>query len=131
MFAVVEITGVQFEVHPNEKIRVPLLEGNPGDKVTFDKVLIAGSDDKTSTGTPYIGGTVEGTILEHGRDKKVLVFKKKRRKGYRKLNGHKQDFTSIEITKMEIDGFDSFVSKTTPVIAKPETDKEQIENEEV
>ena len=127
MFAVVEITGVQFKVHPNEKIQVPLLSGNPGDKVTFDKVMIAGNDDTNKLGTPYISGSVEGTILEHSKDKKILVFHKKRRKGYRKLNGHRQKFTSIEITKMDIDGFDSFVTKSEPVIAK---EVEQSVNEE-
>lgn len=118
MFAVVEITGVQFKVHPDEKIQVPLLSGKPGDKVTFDKVMIAGNDDSTNVGAPYINGSVEGTILEHGKDKKVLVFHKKRRKGYRKLNGHRQKYTNIAITKMDIDGFDSFVTKNDPEIAK-------------
>ncbi len=129
MFAVVEITGVQFNVRPGEKIRVPLLNGNPGDKVTFDKVLVAGNDEKTNTGAPYIGGQVEGTILGHIKDDKVWVFKKKRRKGYRKLNGHRQQYSNIEISAMNIDGFDAFGQTAKP--AKKKAAKKQTQDEEI
>lgn len=119
MFAVVEIASTQFEVGPNKVIKVPLLNGNPGDTVSFSNVLIAGSDGKeTSVGTPYLEGSVEGTILGHGKDKKVIVFKKKRRKGYRRFNGHRQQFTKIEITGMNISGFDSFKGKALNEITK-------------
>jgi len=97
MFAVVEIAGQQFEVRPQEVVNVPLLKGNPGEDVEFTNVLIAGTDDSPKIGTPYIDGSVKATIIEHGKDAKILVFHKKRRKGYRKLNGHRQHFTKIQI----------------------------------
>jgi large subunit ribosomal protein L21 len=100
MYAVVEIAGTQFEVRPNEIIRVPLLGGNIGDAISFDKVLLGGSEGNVNIGTPYISGKVDAKILAHGKDVKVIVFKKKRRKGYRKLNGHRQRFTKIEITNI-------------------------------
>ena len=102
MFAVVEIAGIQFEVEKGMKLNVPFLEGNPGDKVEFGNILLGGEEGKEKIGTPYIDGNVKATILEHGKGDKVLVFHKKRRKGYRKLNGHRQDFTSIEITDVKL-----------------------------
>ncbi len=106
MYAVVEIAGSQFEVEPGDIIEVPRLNAEPEQKVEFKKILLAGSDGKTSIGDPYVNGTVEAEVLEHFKGSKVLVFKKKRRKGYRKLNGHRQWFTLIGLTKFEIDGFD-------------------------
>ena len=102
MFAVVEITGQQFEVRPQDVVKVPLLNGEPGDVVTFDKVLAGGEDSSANIGTPYIDGKVTAKILEHGKDSKILVFHKKRRKGYRKLNGHRQHFSKIEITGIDL-----------------------------
>jgi large subunit ribosomal protein L21 len=102
MFAVVEITGQQFEVRPQDVVMVPLLDGNPGDVVTFDKVLAGGEDNSVNIGTPYITGSVTAKIIEHGKDTKILVFHKKRRKGYRKLNGHRQHFSKIEITGIDL-----------------------------
>jgi len=102
MFAVVEISGNQFEVNEKEVIKVPLLDGNPGDSVEFENILIGGDKDNTTIGTPYIEGKVAAKIIEHGKDEKVLVFHKKRRKGYRKLNGHRQHFTKIEITNIAL-----------------------------
>ncbi len=98
MFAVVEIGGVQFEVHPNDILKVPYLDGNPGDTVQFEKIILASKDASVKVEPDKIKGSVSAKILEHGKDDKVLVFKKKRRKGYRKLNGHRQMFTKIEIS---------------------------------
>lgn len=102
MFAVVEIAGMQFEVQPNQKLNVPLLKGNPGDAVEFENVLLAGKDNDTVIGDPYVEGKVTAKIVEHGRGEKVIVFKKKRRKGYRRLKGHKQHYTRIEVTGINI-----------------------------
>jgi large subunit ribosomal protein L21 len=102
MFAVVEIAGVQFDVEPNAIVKVPLLEGNPGDTVEFNNIILSGDGDKTNLGSPYLSGKVQARILEHGKEPTVLVFKKKRRKGYRKLNGHRQHFTKIEITNINL-----------------------------
>ncbi|MHB2147421.1 50S ribosomal protein L21 [Calditrichota bacterium LG25] len=102
MYAVVEIAGKQFRVMPDQKIKVPLLHVEPGQKVDFDKVLFY-TDDK---GTPHIGAPivekmkVVAAVVEHGRDKKVIVFKKKRRKGYRLKKGHRQHYTVLHIEKI-------------------------------
>ena len=102
MFAVVEIAGLQFEVQPEDTLNVPLLQGNPGDSVEFGNILLANDDKETKVGTPYIDGNVKAKIVEHGKGDKVIVFHKKRRKGYRKLNGHRQNYTTIEITDIKL-----------------------------
>ena len=102
MFAIVEIGGQQFEVQDNAVIKAPLLTGNPGDTVTFDKVYFAGEGTDVKIGTPTISGSVTAKILSHGKDPKVLVFHKKRRKGYRKLNTSRAHFTKIEVTGIKI-----------------------------
>jgi large subunit ribosomal protein L21 len=102
MLAVVEIAGTQFEVENNSTYNVPLLEGNPGDTVEFSNILLADDNGSTKVGEPYLAGNVTAKIIEHGKGDKVLVFHKKRRKGYRKLNGHRQRFTQIEITNISI-----------------------------
>ena len=97
MNAIVEIAGQQFNVAPQTKLNVPRLNGNPGDKITFDKILLLNDNEKINVGTPDIKCSVSATIVEHGKSKKILVFHKKRRKGYRKLNGHRSVFTCIQI----------------------------------
>jgi large subunit ribosomal protein L21 len=101
MLAVVEIGGMQFEVEPKAVVHVPHLQGEPGDAVEFNNILLGSENNKTSIGTPFLQGSVKATIIEHGKDEKVLVFHKKRRKGYRKLNGHRQQYTKIEITDIK------------------------------
>jgi len=101
MFAVVEIAGQQYKVSKADRIFVPLLESEVGSKVTFEKVLLLGDEKSTKIGTPVISGSsVEAKVLEHVRDEKVTVFKKKRRKGYKVRRGHRQHYTEIEITKV-------------------------------
>ncbi len=101
MYAVVEIAGQQFKVSKSDKIHVPRLESEVGAKIKFDKVLLLGDDKETKIGTPYLDGShVEAKILKHMKDDKVSVFKKKRRKGYRVLKGHRQQFTEIEVTSV-------------------------------
>lgn len=102
MNIVVEIAGGQMEVTKGDTYNVPLLNGNPGDEVTFDKILLTTEGDNITIGTPYLTGSVKATIVEHGRDKKILIFHKKRRKGHRKLNGHRQSYTQITITDINI-----------------------------
>ena len=97
MNAIVEIAGQQYEVAPTLKLNVPHLEGNPGDKISFDKIFLITDEEKINIGTPTINGSVVATILEHGKAKKILVFHKKRRKGYKKLNGHRSIYTRIQI----------------------------------
>ncbi|HDR51527.1 MAG TPA: 50S ribosomal protein L21 [Mariniphaga anaerophila] len=98
MYAIVEIAGQQFKVEKEKKLYVHQLEANEGDSVDFDKVLLVDNDGKVAVGTPTVNGAkVTAKVLEHVKGDKVLVFKKKRRKGYKKLNGHRQQFTQIQI----------------------------------
>jgi large subunit ribosomal protein L21 len=101
MYAVVEIAGQQFRVNPSEKLYVPKLEGDVDSVVKFDKVLLLSNDKEIKVGNPIIkGSTVEAKVLGHVKDDKVIVFKKKRRKGYRVKRGHRQQYTQIEITSI-------------------------------
>ena len=98
MYAVVEIAGAQVKVKEGDRIRVSRLQAEAGEKVTMDRVLLLSQEDATSVGTPHVpGAAVEASVLGHGRDKKVIVFKMKRRKGFRKKNGHRQSFTELQI----------------------------------
>ena len=98
MYAIVEIAGQQFKVAKDQQIFVHRLEGKEGDKLTFDKVLLTEDKGKVTVGAPVISGTkVKATIVEHLKGDKVIVFKKKRRKGYQVKNGHRQYLTSIKI----------------------------------
>lgn len=98
MFAIVNISGKQYRVEKGDQIKVALLETEAGKKVKFENVLLTDDGKKVIIGNPVVSGaTVSGTVLNHGRDRKVIVFKKKRRKGYRRKNGHRQDFSLIQI----------------------------------
>jgi len=99
MFAIVEIAGKQFKISQGDIIEVPKLKDNKeGDKVKIDKVLLKSDGKKTDIGTPYISGSsVELTIKEHGKGKKIRVFKKKPKKRYEKTIGHRQAYTKIEV----------------------------------
>ena len=101
MFAVVDIAGQQFKVTENSKYYVPRLSAEPESEVTFDSVLLFSDDKTTKVGTPSVEGVkVQAKVLEHLKDDKVIVFKKKRRKSYRRLKGHRQFLTRIEVTKI-------------------------------
>jgi large subunit ribosomal protein L21 len=101
MKAVVNIAGFQFKVKENDKIYVPKLDVEVGKNVELKNVLMLIDGDKVQIGQPYIDGkTVTAKILEHTKDDKVLVFKKKRRKDYKKLRGHRQQLTRILIEKI-------------------------------
>lgn len=99
MYAVFQTGGKQFRAEPGARLRIPSLEAEPGDTVTFDHVLLTGDgEDAVKVGTPTVdGATVTAEVLRHGRDKKIIVFKRKRRKGYRKKQGHRQNFTEVRI----------------------------------
>jgi len=103
MNAIVEIAGQQFKVKKDLKIFVHRLEGEVGDKLKFDRVLLIDNNDDVKVGTPVVeGASVNVSIVSHVRGDKVLVFKKKRRKSYQKLNGHRQDFTQILIEDIAV-----------------------------
>ena len=103
MYAIVEIAGQQFKVNKDQKIFVHRQEGEIGDKLSFDKVYLIDNDNDIKVGMPVVeGASVNASIVSHDRGDKVLVFKKKRRKGYQKLNGHRQDFTQILIEDITV-----------------------------
>ncbi len=101
MFAIVDILGQQFKVAENTRYYVPKLSEELNKEVTFDSVLLLNDDKETKVGNPYVKGVkVTAKVLEHTKDDKVLVFKKKRRTGYQKMNGHRQQLTQIEVTSI-------------------------------
>ncbi|MCK0107991.1 50S ribosomal protein L21 [Flavobacteriaceae bacterium S0825] len=98
MYAIVEIAGQQFKVEKDQKVFVHRLKTEEGKKVSFDNVLLLSDGDKVTVGAPAIGGAqVSAKVLKHLKGDKVIVFKKKRRKGYRVKNGHRQSLTEIQI----------------------------------
>lgn len=102
MYAVVNISGKQFKVTPDQKLYVPKLDAEVGVTVEFPDVKLFADEKGVQVGTPTLDNAkVTATVLEHMKDDKVLVFKKKRRKGYQKLNGHRQQMTRIEIASIE------------------------------
>ena len=102
MYAIVDIAGQQFKVEKDQKIFVHRLEGEEGSKIDFQKVLLLDEDGKVKVGKPFVEkACVKATILSHLKGDKVTVFKKKRRKGYQKENGHRQYFSQIQIENIE------------------------------
>lgn len=98
MYAIVNIKDVQYRVEPEETLQVPLMHAEPGTAVTLDKVLLLNDGDTISVGSPHVEGcTIAAEIVRHGLGDKVRVFKKKRRKNYRRNKGHRQAFTEIVI----------------------------------
>ena len=98
MYAVVEIQGSQFKVSKDQKLYVNRIDAKEGSKVSFDKVLLVDDGKKVQVGKPSLSGTsVEAKVISHLKDDKVIVFKKKRRKGYKVKNGHRQPITEIII----------------------------------
>jgi large subunit ribosomal protein L21 len=117
MYAIVEIAGQQFKVEKKQEIFVHRLEGKEGSKVEFSDVLLIDNNGKVNVGTPSIkGAVVSGKILEHLKGDKVLVFKKKRRKGYQKLNGHRDQLTKIVIEN---------ILEKAPKAAAPKAEKKE------
>ncbi len=102
MYAVFESGGKQFRAEPGSRVRIPALAAEEGSTVTFDRVLMTGGGDADpAVGTPTVeGAAVRAEVLAHGKDKKIVVFKRKRRKGYRKKQGHRQKFTEVRIEEI-------------------------------
>jgi len=101
MFAVLNTGGKQYKVSQGDLIEVEKLESNTGDTVTLDQILMVGEGENIEVGSPYVSGyKVTGEVVEHGKGAKIIVFKKKRRKNYRRKNGHRQLFTQLKITEI-------------------------------
>ena len=115
MYAIVEIAGQQFKIEKDQQIFVHRLDAKEGSKVDFDKVLLMNDNGKINIGAPVItGAKVTAKVLEHLKGDKVIVFKKKRRKGYKVKNGHRQHLTKLEIQNIEA---------KAPAVKKPATKK--------
>lgn len=114
MYAVVDIAGQQFKVTENTKYYVPKLNEKVDAKITLGNVLLVGDENKTDFGSPFVkGAKVSAKVLEHIKDEKVIVYKKKRRTGYEKSNGHRQHLTRIEVTKIALSSKESKPEKET------------------
>ncbi len=101
MYAIVNIQGRQYKVTENQRVFVPRLKDDIGSKIKLGNVLMFTSDDKVfEIGAPTLSKTIEATVIDHVKDDKVIVFKKKRRKGYKVRRGHRQQYTSIEINSI-------------------------------
>ena len=116
MYAVVEIAGQQFKVEKDQKVYVNRLEGKEGSKISFDNILMLDNSGKIVLGNPVVkGASVEAKIVKHLKDDKIIVFKKKRRKGYKVKNGHRQALTQILV--------ENILEKAVKAKAKAETSK--------
>jgi large subunit ribosomal protein L21 len=105
MYAVIETGGKQYRVSPGQTVEVELLEQEPGATVTLDRVLLVSSDGNTTVGQPTVAGaTVVGTVAREGRGKKVIIFKYKSKKRYRRTKGHRQDYSYLLITDIQANG---------------------------
>jgi large subunit ribosomal protein L21 len=102
MYAIIQTGGKQYQVAPGDVIRIETLQGAKGDSVTIPQVLFVAREQEILVGKPYLEGvSVTGEILHQGRNRKILVFKHKRRKGYKKLVGHRQPFTQLKIKEIQ------------------------------
>ena len=129
MFAIVNISGKQYRVEKGDEIKVALLETESGKKVKFENVLLTDDGKKVTIGNPVVSGaTVSGTVINHGRDRKIIVFKKKRRKGYRRKNGHRQDFSLIQIDSVSASASKKKAAPKKVAAKKKTTKAEKKEN---
>lgn len=103
MYAVVKTGGKQHRVRAGDVLRVEKLEGEVGQKITIEEVLMVGGGETVKVGTPMVDGAkVKAEIVDHGLSKKVIVFKRRRRKHFKKLRGHRQPYTDIRVTGIEV-----------------------------
>ena len=127
MYALIEFAGKQFKVEEGSSIKVPYVDGKVGSKVTFDKIIYMDDGKNKTVGTPIVAGVkIDGEIVSHGRERKVVVFKFKRRKGYQKKNTHRQEYSILKVGKV---GKAKKVAKkesAKPVKSKPAAKKEAV-----
>ncbi len=102
MYAIFEAKGKQFRAEPDATLQMPSLDAEPGQRVTFDHVLVASRGDDVMVGQPVLeGASVAAEVIRHGRGEKIIVYKMKRRKGYRKKQGHRQGFTEVRVVDID------------------------------
>ncbi len=118
MYAIFEAKGKQFRAEPDATLRMPTLDAEPGDRVTFDHVLLAERDDQIIVGQPSLdGAAVAAEVICHGRGDKIIVFKMKKRKGYRRKQGHRQGYTDVRVLDIDFGSGKSVAPKAEA--AKP------------
>ena len=123
MYAIIESCGKQYKVAEGDVVFFEKLDAEEGKKVTFDKVILVSNDKKIEVGAPYVKGIkVEGKVVSHGKGKKILVYKYKAKKNYRRTQGHRQPFTKVEITKIKMPAEKAEAKETA---AKKETAKKE------
>ncbi len=121
MYAIIESCGRQYKVSEGDVVFFEKLEAEEGKKVTFDNVVLVSNGKKVEVGTPYVKGVkVEGKVVSHGKGEKILVYKYKAKKNYRRTQGHRQPYTKVEITKIKTAEEKSEAKETA---AKAETKK--------
>lgn len=120
-YAVIENGGRQYKVSPGNKLALDLNRAKVGDDLRLDKVLLIGGDDEVKLGTPFVPeASVTATVLGEAKGKKIIVFKRKRRKNYRRTRGHRQEFTVVEIKSIDI-------GKKAPLAAKTAETKAEVQ----
>ena len=121
MYAIIESCGKQYKVAEGDVVFFEKLDTEEGKKVTFDKVVLVSDDGKVQVGNPYVKGVkVEGKVISHGKGKKIIVFKMKPKKNYRRKQGHRQPYTKVEITSIKTA---AKKTETKAASAKAETKK--------
>ena len=123
MYALIEFAGKQFKVEEGSSIKVPYVDGKVGSKVNFEKIIYMDDGKNKTVGTPIVAGVkIDGEIVSHGRERKVVVFKFKRRKGYQKKNTHRQEYSILKVGK---------VGKAKKELAKPVKSKPSLKKEAI
>ena len=121
MFAIINIAGKQFRVEEGDQIKVPHLSTDAGKSLAFDKVLLINDGKKVQLGSPLLSNaSISATVVEHGRGKKIRIFKKKRRKGYLRNNGHRQNYSLIKIDSISTTSKKKSTKKTKEKTSKKE-----------
>ncbi len=128
MYAIIESCGKQYKVSEGDVVFFEKLDAEEGKKVTFNEVVLVSDDKKVEVGAPYVKGVkVEGKVIAHGKGKKIIVYKYKAKKNYRRTQGHRQPFTKVEITKIAMPAAKTEAKATA---AKPATSKAKTEKVE-
>jgi len=103
MYAIFRTGGKQFRAEPGRSIRIPSLDIEPGESVTFDEVLLGASDNGVKLGVPLVSGaSISAEVMAHGKGEKIIIFKHKRRKNYRRKQGHRQKYTEVRINEVNL-----------------------------
>ncbi|MFQ6614269.1 MAG: 50S ribosomal protein L21 [Fidelibacterota bacterium] len=125
MYAIASIAGKQFKLIEGKTVRVPRLDSQPGDTINIENILIADNGKQIKVGTPTLkNARVAVRVVEHGRERKVLIYKKKRRKGYQRKNGHRQGYTLVKVDKITLSATKKKAPDASPE-TRSETKKEQ------